>query len=141
MRKFYELHPSDLQTTPTGTFPKQLDGAGVLRGMTTTYWVMYDQTAGHVQFRNMLCACTPCMAGTYKDCVCKLHVSPPLQAKFTCLTMQPESDDELDDVDDADFTATGDLSDMEDEEEDMILRMPVHAMGCTLIWQDLHLVK
>ena len=41
-----------------------------------------------------------------------------MEAKFTCLTMDPESDDELSDEDDADSDATGDMSDMEDDEEE-----------------------
>ena len=37
MRNFYDLQPSDLQTPQTGTFPKQLDGAGVMRAMSNAY--------------------------------------------------------------------------------------------------------
>ena len=55
------------------------------------------------------------MAGSYKECLNKVHVWPPVEVKFTCLTMDPESDDERNDDDDADSTATGDMSDMEED--------------------------
>ena len=83
---------------------------------------MYNQTARNLVFRNMLCACTQCTAGSYKECVKKVHVCPPFEAKFTCLTMDPESDDEPNDEDDADSTATGDMLDMEEELEEHVRR-------------------
>ena len=142
VRKFYDLHPSNLQTPHTGTFPKQLDGAGVTRGMTTAYWFMYNQTAGHLVFRNMLCACTQCTAGSYKECVNKVHVCPSVEAQFMCLTMEPESDDEPNDDDDADSTATGDMSDMgEDAEElDYDTGSVCHGLYIDLA-EDLHLFE
>ena len=102
VRKFYDLHPSDLPTHQTFTFPKHLDAAGVMRGMNSAYWFMYNQTAGHLAFRNMLCACTQCTARSYKECLNEVHVSPLVEEKFTCLTMDPEYHDEPNDDDDAD---------------------------------------
>ena len=89
-----------------------------MRGMTSAYWFMYDQTAWYLVFRNMLCACTQCMAGSYKEFLNKVQVCPPLEAKFTCVTMDPVADDQPNDDDDAGSTATGDMSDMEEDSEE-----------------------
>ena len=86
-----------------------------MRGMTTAYWFMNDQTNGHLVFRNMLCACTQCTAGSYKGCVNNVHLCPRVEAKFTCLAMDPESSDEPNDRDDGNSTATEDRSELEED--------------------------
>ena len=113
-----------------------------MRGMTTAYWFMYNQNAGHLVFRNMLCACTQWTAGSYKKCLNKVHVCPPVEAKFTCLTMDPEYDDEPNDDDDDDSTATGDMSDMEEDakEHDLDNGSVYHGLYIDLA-EDLHLFE
>ena len=65
-----------------------------------------------------------------------------MEAKLTCLTMDPESDDEPNDDNDADSTATRDMSEMKEdaEEHDFDNSSAFHGLYIDLA-EDLHLFE
>ena len=55
---------------------------GNIRGMTNIYNFLYKHKSDKTLFRNLMCSCSPCLAGVYDKCGNKAWVAPPVQCKF-----------------------------------------------------------
>ena len=101
VRKFWNI-----ATAPTtdlaGKFRPQKDGMGNTRGMTTIHNFLYDHASGRTLFRNLLCACSPCLAGLYDKCENKACVAPPVEFKIAgCSAMDCDTQSDCDEHSDS----------------------------------------
>ena len=90
LRKFWNI-PGKCTTDLVGSFPMQKDGMGNTRGVTTMYNFLYNHESGKTLFRNLMCACIPCLAGVYDKCDNKACVAPPVECKFSGVP-EPDTD-------------------------------------------------
>ena len=90
LRKFWNI-PGKCPTDLIGSFPMQKDGMGNTSGVTTLFNVLYNHESGKTLFRNLMCACTPCLAGVYNKCDNKACVAPPVECKFSGVP-EPDTD-------------------------------------------------
>ena len=51
-----------------GSFWPQKDGVGNTRGMTSIYNFLYNHESSKTLFRNLMCACSPYLAGVHDKC-------------------------------------------------------------------------
>lgn len=105
LRKFWNI-PTTCTSDIVGSFRAQKDGMGNIRGMTNIYNFLYNHKSDKTLFRNLMCSCSPCLAGVYDECENKAWVAPPVQCKFVGVP-EPECESDAESEDESEVSEVG----------------------------------